>query len=123
MAIASDQSLDAADMAPRRRAWLPFGDPSRARRLVKIAGWLGGVALVVGVLELLGVDVARLVLGPVGRAHRRSRFGYLVAGWSLQTAADHADRARLVLHPARRLPARAGALPAGAGRLRRPAWR
>ena len=74
MSIASDESLDVADMAPRRRAWLPFGDSSRARRLAKIAGWLGGLALAVGVLHLLGVDVGGLVLGPLGRAHgdRRS---------------------------------------------------
>ena len=45
--------------APRRRrfAALPFGDPSRPRRLGKVVGWLVGVAVVVALLQLLGVDV------------------------------------------------------------------
>ena len=36
---------------------LPFGDPSRGRRLVKVLGWLAGIAVLVAVLELFGVDV------------------------------------------------------------------
>ena len=36
---------------------LPFGDPSRKRRLVKIVGWLVGIALVVVLLNLLGIDI------------------------------------------------------------------
>ena len=36
---------------------LPFHDPSRRRRLVKIGGWLGGIAVAIVVLHLLGVDV------------------------------------------------------------------
>ena len=36
---------------------LPFDDPSRKRRLVKVATWLVGVAVVVVILHLLGVDV------------------------------------------------------------------
>jgi uncharacterized membrane protein YbhN (UPF0104 family) len=47
----SEQILQTTDGA------LPFRDPSRRRRLVKIAVWLVGVALVVLVLHLLGVDV------------------------------------------------------------------
>ena len=43
----------AADPSPA----LPFNDPSRRRRLVKVGGWLVGIALVVAVLNLLGVDV------------------------------------------------------------------
>jgi uncharacterized membrane protein YbhN (UPF0104 family) len=68
----------------RRYRWLPFGDPSRGRRLVKVLAWLAGIALVVAALELLGVDVAGWfssmwdALGGIG-------LGYLVAGWSLQT--------------------------------------
>jgi uncharacterized membrane protein YbhN (UPF0104 family) len=38
-------------------AVLPFDDPSRKRRLVKVVGWLVGVALVVVLLNLLGIDV------------------------------------------------------------------
>ena len=36
---------------------LPFNDPSRRRRIVKVTGWLLGTALVLVVLDLLGVDV------------------------------------------------------------------
>ena len=85
MSIASDESLDAADMAPRRRAWLPFGDSSRARRLAKIAGWLGGLALAVGVLHLLGVDVGGW-FSDLWDALTEIPLGYIVVGWSLQTA-------------------------------------
>jgi uncharacterized membrane protein YbhN (UPF0104 family) len=35
----------------------PFHEPSRGKRLVKIGGWLLGIALVVVLLQLLGVDV------------------------------------------------------------------
>ena len=70
--------------APRPTRWLPFGDPSRGRRLLKVLAWLAGIAVVVAVLGLFGVDVLgwfeRLwdVLTGIG-------FGYLVAGWTLQT--------------------------------------
>ena len=43
--------------AARQHWWHPIGDPSRGRRLVKVAGWLAGVAVVVALLGLLGVDV------------------------------------------------------------------
>jgi uncharacterized membrane protein YbhN (UPF0104 family) len=69
----------------RRHRLLPFGDPSRGRRLVKVLGWLAGVAIVVGVLELLGVDVAGW-FSSVWDALTGIGFGYLVAGWTLQTA-------------------------------------
>jgi uncharacterized membrane protein YbhN (UPF0104 family) len=36
---------------------LPFNDPSRPRRLLKVGGWLVGVVIVIVVLNLLGVDV------------------------------------------------------------------
>jgi hypothetical protein len=36
----------------------PLNDPSRSRRLFKIAGWIGGQVLLLVVLHLLGVDVA-----------------------------------------------------------------
>jgi uncharacterized membrane protein YbhN (UPF0104 family) len=38
-------------------AVLPFDDPSRKRRLVKVVGWLVGIALVVVLLHLAGIDV------------------------------------------------------------------
>lgn len=40
---------------PRRV--VPFGDPSRKRRLVKVAAWLVGIALVVVLLHVAGIDV------------------------------------------------------------------
>ena len=36
---------------------LPFDDPSRKRRLIKVAAWLVGIALVVVLLHLAGIDV------------------------------------------------------------------
>ena len=63
---------------------LPFGDPSRARRLVKIAGWLAGLALAVAALELLGVDV-RGWFSTLWDTLTEIPLGYLVAGWALQT--------------------------------------
>jgi len=74
----------AAPLQPRRYRWLPFGDPSRERRLLKVLGWLAGIAVLVVALQLLGVDVAGWfsdmwdVLTGIG-------LGYLVAGFSLQT--------------------------------------
>jgi uncharacterized membrane protein YbhN (UPF0104 family) len=68
----------------RVRDWLPFDDPSRGRRLLKVLAWIAGTAVVVTVLGLLGVNVTgwldRLwdTLTGIG-------LGYLVAGWSLQT--------------------------------------
>jgi uncharacterized membrane protein YbhN (UPF0104 family) len=68
------------------RSWrvLPFGDPSRRRRLVKVAGWLAGVAAAVLVLELLGVDV-RGWLSELWDSLNDISLQYLVAGWALQT--------------------------------------
>jgi uncharacterized membrane protein YbhN (UPF0104 family) len=70
--------------APRRRRWLPFGDPSRRRRLVKVLAWLAGTAVVVALLSLVGVDVSGWLEG-VWDSLTGIGFGYLVAGWSLQT--------------------------------------
>jgi uncharacterized membrane protein YbhN (UPF0104 family) len=74
------------EVTPRARyAWLPFHDPSRRRRLLKVLAWLAGTAAVVGLLELLGVDVAGWC-SSVWDALTGIGFGYLVAGWTLQTA-------------------------------------
>jgi uncharacterized membrane protein YbhN (UPF0104 family) len=68
----------------RARDLLPFEDPSRARRLLKVLAWIAGTAVVVTVLGLLGVNVTGWIerlwdtLTGIG-------LGYLVAGWSLQT--------------------------------------
>ena len=63
--------------------WLPFGDESRVRRLVKIAAWIGAIALVVAALELVEVDV-RGWFSRLWDALTEVPLGYLVAGWSLQ---------------------------------------
>jgi uncharacterized membrane protein YbhN (UPF0104 family) len=72
--------------APAERRWriLPFGDPSRRRRFIKVGGWLLGVVLAVLVLNLLGVDV-RGWLSSVWDALTAISLGYLVAGWAMQT--------------------------------------
>jgi uncharacterized membrane protein YbhN (UPF0104 family) len=74
----------AAPPTRRRYRWLPFGDPSRVRRLVKVLAWLAGAGLVVAALELLGVDVEGWV-SSLWDALTGIGLGYLVAGWSLQT--------------------------------------
>ena len=63
---------------------LPFDDPSRRRRIVKVVAWLIGVAVVVLVLQLLGVDV-RGWLSSVWDALKNISFWYLLAGWAVQT--------------------------------------
>src|SRR5215212_9124488 len=70
--------------AERHRRALPFGDPSRPRRLGKVAAWLAGVAVVVVVLNLLGVDV-RGWLSELWDALSEISARYLVAGWAVQT--------------------------------------
>ena len=70
--------------APRRFRGLPFGDPSRPRRLGKVLAWLVGIALLVLVLHLLGVDV-RGWLNSVRDALGEISLGYLLAGWAMQT--------------------------------------
>jgi uncharacterized membrane protein YbhN (UPF0104 family) len=74
----------AAPPRPRRHRLLPFGDPSRSRRMVKVLAWLAGVAIVVAALELVGVDVAGW-FESVWDTLTGIGVGYLVAGWSLQT--------------------------------------
>jgi uncharacterized membrane protein YbhN (UPF0104 family) len=71
--------------AARAHWWHPIGDPSRGRRLVKVTAWLAGVAIVIGLLALLGVDV-RGWFSDVWDALTGIGLGYLAAGWTLQTA-------------------------------------
>ena len=63
---------------------LPFNDPSRPRRLVKVAGWLVGIALVVVILNLLGVDVIGW-LQDLWEQIKDVPVGYIVAGLFFQT--------------------------------------
>jgi uncharacterized membrane protein YbhN (UPF0104 family) len=81
----ADVSVSEAE-GPAEKRWrlLPFNDPSRRRRLVKVGAWLVGIALVVLVLKLLGVNVSGW-LSDVWDALRNISFWYLAAGWAVQT--------------------------------------
>jgi uncharacterized membrane protein YbhN (UPF0104 family) len=82
----ADVSVNEAEApAEKRSRLLPFDDPSRRRRLIKVAAWLVGVAVLLLVLNLLGVDV-RGWLSDVWDALSEISLGYLLAGWALQTA-------------------------------------
>ena len=63
---------------------LPFHDPSRRRRLLKVAGWLVGIALLVIVLNLLGVDVIGW-LSDLWDQIQAVPPGYIVAGLTFQS--------------------------------------
>src|SRR5215207_9323170 len=63
---------------------LPFHDPSRRRRIVKVAGWLLGTALVLVGLDLLGVDV-RGWLSELWDQIKAVPAGYIVAALVFQT--------------------------------------
>jgi uncharacterized membrane protein YbhN (UPF0104 family) len=77
-------TTDSSAPLPRRFRWLPFGDPSRGRRLLKVLAWLAAAALLVAILALLGVDVAGW-FESLWDALTGIGLGYLLAGWSLQT--------------------------------------
>jgi uncharacterized membrane protein YbhN (UPF0104 family) len=66
-------------------ALLPFRDTSRGRRLIKVGAWFAVIALVVALLELVGVDVSGW-FSELWDALTGIGVGYLIAGWSLQTA-------------------------------------
>ncbi|HWI23250.1 MAG TPA: hypothetical protein VNT22_11635, partial [Baekduia sp.] len=63
---------------------LPFDDSSRRKRLAKVAGWLVGIALLVFVLGLLGVDVVGW-LQDLWDEIRGVPTGYMVGGLVFQT--------------------------------------
>ena len=75
-----------ASEAPATRRWriLPFGDPSRPRRLGKTIAWLVGITAAVVVLNLLGVDVLGW-LSDLWDSLKEISVQYLVAGWVVQT--------------------------------------
>jgi uncharacterized membrane protein YbhN (UPF0104 family) len=68
----------------RRLPGLPFGDPSRPRRLLKVGAWLVGIALVVVLLHLLGVDVIAW-LSDLWDQIKAVPAGYIVAALAFQT--------------------------------------
>jgi uncharacterized membrane protein YbhN (UPF0104 family) len=63
---------------------LPFHDPSRRSRLTKIACWLGGTAIAIVVLDLIGVDVIGW-LSELWQQVKDVPAGYIVAGLAFQT--------------------------------------
>ena len=69
----------------RRRVLLPFGHESRVRRLLTVVAWLVGIALLVLILQLLGVDIAGW-FSDLWDALTTIGLWYLAAGWMLQTA-------------------------------------
>ncbi len=70
--------------APAPRRGLPFGDPSRRKRLVKVGAWLGGVIVALVVLRLLGVDVIGW-LSDLWDQIQDVPTGYIVAALVFQT--------------------------------------
>ncbi len=62
----------------------PFNDPSRKSRLVKIGGWLVGIAVLLIVLNLLGIDVGDW-LQDLWRQIKEVPAGYIVAALVFQT--------------------------------------
>jgi uncharacterized membrane protein YbhN (UPF0104 family) len=75
-----------ATEAPKQRrfAVLPFGDPSRPSRLLKVIAWLVGIAVALAVLQLLGVDI-RGWLSDLWDQIEAVPAGYIVAGLAFQT--------------------------------------
>jgi uncharacterized membrane protein YbhN (UPF0104 family) len=71
-------------MAHAQAAVLPFQDPSRKSRMVKVLGWLVGIALLVVVLNLLGIDVIGW-LGDIWDQIKAVPVGYIVAALVFQT--------------------------------------
>jgi uncharacterized membrane protein YbhN (UPF0104 family) len=72
--------------APATRRWriLPFGDPSRPRRLGKTIAWLVAIAAAIVVLNLFGVDVLGW-LSDLWDNLKEISLQYLIAGWAVQT--------------------------------------
>jgi len=70
--------------ASRPSPVLPFNDPSRRRRLLKVGGWLLGTLVVLVVLRLLGVDVIGW-LSDLWDQIKAVPVGYIVAALVFQT--------------------------------------
>ena len=80
----------------------PLNDPSRGRRLLKIAGWIAFLIALLVVLHLLGVDVWGWLEEPLGHPHGDlDRIHH--PGLPLPGPPDDAHRARLVRDPSLRV--------------------
>ena len=89
-------------IAAQPSALHPFHEPSRRRRLVKVGGWLLGIALVVVLLNVLGIDV----VGWLSDLWDEIK-DIPPATWSRRCTPDRPDglcRALLLRHPARAYP-------------------
>jgi uncharacterized membrane protein YbhN (UPF0104 family) len=64
---------------------LPFRDPSRRSRLVKVAGWLLGTAVVIVLLNVVGIDVVGW-LEDLWSQIKEVPAGYIVAALAFQAA-------------------------------------
>ena len=84
MATTSASATEAPEQ--RRFAALPFGDPSRRRRFVKILCWLVGTVVAIAVLQLLGVDVTGWI-SDLWDQIKAVPVGYIIAGLIVQTGA------------------------------------
>jgi len=73
-----------SEVAAHPSAVVPFHDPSRRSRLVKVGGWLVGIVLVVVVLDLLGIDVVGW-LQDLWDQIKDVPPGYIVAGLIFQS--------------------------------------
>jgi uncharacterized membrane protein YbhN (UPF0104 family) len=71
-------------IAAKTSAVVPFHDPSRRSRLVKVGGWLVGIVLVAIVLDLLGIDVVGW-LRDLWDQIKDVPPGYIVAGLVFQS--------------------------------------
>jgi ABC-type uncharacterized transport system permease subunit len=71
-------------MTSAASAVTPFNDRSRGPRMTKVVAWLVGIALVVLVLQLLGVDVKGW-LSDFWDSLTEVSVQYIVAGLALQT--------------------------------------
>ena len=63
---------------------LPFHDPSRRRRLVKVFSWLVGIALTIVLLNVFGIDITGW-LSDLWDQIKAVPAGYIVGGLALQT--------------------------------------
>ena len=75
-----------SEIAVQPSAVHPFHEPSRGKRLMKVGAWLVGIALLVVVLNLLGIDVIGW-LSDLWDEIKDVPTGYMVAGLAFQTGA------------------------------------
>jgi uncharacterized membrane protein YbhN (UPF0104 family) len=73
-----------SEAAVQQSPVLPFKDPSRRRRLLKVGGWLVGTVLVIVLLDLIGVDVTGW-FSDLWDQIKAVPAGYIIGGLALQS--------------------------------------